>query len=143
MAIDGHRVQHQSFGILPKIRAIDSPLRSKRALVERLFEVHPEVSFSVRSGAPMTGGKKSAAGRFDRQNSIAVTYGPDTFPSLRAKLRGQDVAADDLADAFAALWTAQCLHSGQAARFPDDPVFDDYGLPMHIWYWSTAQNWTD
>lgn len=134
MAVDGHGIQLQTFGILPKIRAIDSLLRSNRALVERLFEVHPEVSFSAWSGTPMTHGKKSAAGKADRQNLIATTYGPEAFSLLRAQLRGHNVASDDLADAFAALWTAQRLQRDQAERFPVDPVFDHYGLPMHIWY---------
>jgi predicted RNase H-like nuclease len=134
LAVDGTRLQLQTFGILPKIRAIDSLLRSKRGLIERLFEVHPEVSFAAWLGKPMTHGKKSAAGRTDRQNLIASAYGAEVFSSLRANLRGQNVAADDLADAFAALWTARRLHSHQAGRFPTDPVIDEYDLPMHIWY---------
>jgi predicted RNase H-like nuclease len=41
ISVDGHRLQLQTFGILPKIRAIDSLLRSNRALDETLFEVYP------------------------------------------------------------------------------------------------------
>jgi predicted RNase H-like nuclease len=134
VAVDGRRVQLQTFGILPKIRAIDSLLRSDRALAGRLFEVHPEVSFSAWSGTPMAHGKKTAVGKIERQNLIAADFGPEAFSSLRAELRGHKVAADDLGDAFAALWTAQRIHCGKASRFPVTPAFDDHGLPMHIWY---------
>jgi len=44
------------------------------------------------------------------------------------------VAPDDIADAFAALWSAERLLAGTAQRLPEAPVHDSYGLPMHIWY---------
>jgi predicted RNase H-like nuclease len=130
---NGHRISRQTFGILPKIRAVDECVRSTD-LRHRLFEVHPEVSFASWQGAPMLHAKKDARGHEDRRALIARHFGPEAFASAVAQVGARSVAADDIADAFAALWSAERLLAGTARRLPDVPTFDSYGLPMHIWY---------
>ena len=47
-------ISKQSFAICPKIRSIDEALRSNPAIRDRVYEVHPEVSFRAwNAGAPM------------------------------------------------------------------------------------------
>ncbi|MCM0080861.1 DUF429 domain-containing protein [Geomonas sp. Red32] len=132
-AVDGRRISQQTFGILPKIRDIDGFVRSTN-LRDRIFEVHPEVSFAVWNRGPMQSAKRDPQGHQDRRALIARHFGEDAFESVEAQVRGERVAPDDIADAFAALWSANRILIGAAARFPADPALDSHGLPMHIWY---------
>lgn len=40
----------QAYSIFPRIQQIDQMLRQDKALRRRVFEVHPEVSFTVMNG---------------------------------------------------------------------------------------------
>lgn len=130
---NGHRLSRQTYAILRKIRAVDDCIRSTD-LRQRLFEVHPEVSFACWQGAPTLRAKKDARGHEQRRTLIATHYGPEAFASVIAQLNERSVAADDIADAFAALWSAERLLNGTAQRLPSESATDSYGLPMHIWY---------
>lgn len=131
--INGHRLSRQTFGILSKIRAVDECIRSTD-LRQRLFEVHPEVSFASMNGTPTLRPKKDARGHEERRALIAKHFGPEAFASVVVQLGERSVAADDIADAFAALWSAERILNGTAQRLPADPASDRYELPMHIWY---------
>lgn len=133
LAVDGRRVAMQTFAIMNKIAAVDELLQRDPQLSLRTFEVHPEVSFAHWAGSPMVHGKKRHAGRQERQELIAANFGQATFQDLHRELKSK-VEADDLADAFAALWTAIRIHEKTAAALPDRPVFDSTGLSMRIWY---------
>lgn len=130
---NGHRVSRQTFAILPKIRAVDECVRSTD-LRQRLYEIHPEVSFASWQSAPMLHAKRDARGHEQRRALIARHFGPEAFASVVAQIGSRSVAADDIADAFAALWSAERLLVGSAQRLPKDSAVDSYGLPMHIWY---------
>ena len=130
---NGHRLSRQTYAILPKIRAVDECIRSTD-LRQRLFEVHPEVSFACWQCAPTLRAKKDARGHEQRRALIARHYGPEAFASVVEQLDERSVAADDIADAFAALWSAERILNGTAQRLPSESATDSYGLPMHIWY---------
>lgn len=132
-AVDGRRISQQTFAILSKIREIDRYLVST-SLRDRLVEVHPEVSFAAWNEGPMPFPKRHPEGHQSRRELIARHFGPDAFDSVRSQVRGEKVAADDIADAFAALWSAHRIMIGAAGRLPVPPQFDSLGLPMHIWY---------
>jgi predicted RNase H-like nuclease len=132
-AQDGRRISQQTFGILPKIRAVDECIRSE-GLRERLFEIHPEVCFAAWQGRPMLYAKRDPRGHDERRALIAAFFGGAAFESVEAQLCGQKVALDDIADAFAALWSANRIDQGTADRFPVEETVDAFGLPMHIWY---------
>jgi predicted RNase H-like nuclease len=132
-AQDGRRISQQTFGILPKIRAVDECIRSD-ALSSRFFEIHPEVSFAAWQGMPMMYPKRDPRGHAERRALIAAFFGAPAFESGESQVRGQNVAPDDIADAFAALWSANRIHQGTAGRFPAEATSDAFDLPMHIWY---------
>jgi predicted RNase H-like nuclease len=115
--MDGRRISKQSFAILPKVAEADALVRSDPWARQVLYEVHPELSFAKWSGAPMVHSKRTVAGRQERQELIAATYGSGSFSSMWASLRGHGIKADDLADAFAALWSASRILKGEAERF--------------------------
>jgi len=130
---DGRRLSRQTFAILPKIAEADALLRTDAWARRTLHEVHPELCFARWSHAPMIHGKKSPAGREERRRLVAGAFGQGVFESTYASLRGSHAGADDLADAFAAAWTAARIRVGRAERLPGESIADAAGLPMHIW----------
>lgn len=132
-AVNGRGISRQTFAIMPKIRDIDRYVRSTN-LRDRLFEVHPEVSFAAWGRRAMPFPKRHSQGHLERRELIARFFGEDAFENVRAQVRGHKVAADDIADAFAALWSANRILIGAAARLPAAPCLDSLGLPMNIWY---------
>jgi predicted RNase H-like nuclease len=132
----GRGLSRQTFGILPKIREVDTWIRRNTGLGPTLHEVHPELSFAIWNGdRPMAESKKSAGGRLQRCRLIDAG-----FPGLRADLlqrlrtmRDPRVfAEDDLCDAIAALWSARRIARGAHLTVPVKLRHDAFGLPMQI-----------
>jgi predicted RNase H-like nuclease len=130
------RIGVQTWSIVPKIREVDAFVRSDPATLERLVEIHPEVSFRLWKGMPLAAAKKSEAGRRIREELIDAAW-----PGHRARL-GEELRArhpklwafDDLNDAFAALWSAIRVARGTAKYFPHETQaeIDGLGIPMRI-----------
>jgi predicted RNase H-like nuclease len=98
---------------------------------DRLFEVHPEVSFwALAGGIPLTHRKKSWAGQMARR-SLLATAGVDLPDDLGPAGR---VPPDDILDAAAAAWSAHRIAQGRAGSFPDPPQRDGRGRRLAIWY---------
>jgi len=130
-AIAGRNVGCQSWAIVPKIREVDAVLSVNPQLQNRVFEVHPEVSFRQwNGGVPFQQRKKSQQGRTARQALI----GNNRFANVRGAHVVAQVGHDDIADAFAALWTAERKLNGQAISIPAAPPIDNMGLRMEMWY---------
>jgi predicted RNase H-like nuclease len=130
--IEGKKMSRQAFGILSKIREVDDELATDTSLAARVIEVHPEVSFLLMNGgAPMRDRKKSADGKAERRALLEAQW-PDCIEAMRASLRGQDYALDDLHDAMAALWSARRWGSCKARVLSDPVARDRAGLPMRI-----------
>jgi predicted RNase H-like nuclease len=100
------------------------------SLCDRLFEVHPEISFAELNGGPPVGaGKKTWNGQMARR---ALLAGEDI--RLPDDLAGAGVVpADDILDAAAAAWSARRIASGEASSMPSPPESGASGLPMAIW----------
>lgn len=112
----------QSFALGKKI------LEVERCLEERVFEVHPEVSFAALAGRHLRHSKRSWNGQMERRRllSVAGIVLPD-------ELAAGEAAADDVLDAAVAAWTAARQANGEAATLPVDPPLLD-GRPVAIWY---------
>jgi predicted RNase H-like nuclease len=129
---EGKRISRQLWNIVPKIREVDAFLRTNAWMQDRIREVHPEVCFCFMAGGrPMTTAKKKRAGREERAALLRGEFG-DTVDAALADLGRLGCAADDLLDAFAALWTARRSHGGTATSLPADPPRDSFGLRMEI-----------
>lgn len=127
-------ISQQAWAIYPKIREVDDSLRANRSLRDRVIEVHPELTFSSWHGAPIIPGKRTAEGSATRQTLIARHFGKAALASARAMVARSQAANDDLADAFAALWTAQRHLGGNSQTLPVTPPLDLHGLPMRMVY---------
>jgi len=128
----GKRLSRQSHAILPKIKDVDSVLRRDPQLAERVFEVHPEVCFSVwAEGRPMRHPKKTGFGFAERIDLVRTVFG-DAADAIRVAVPRDQAGDDDILDALAALWSARRIHSGVAIRLPAEEERDELGLPMHM-----------
>ena len=135
-ARDGRRVTCQAFALYGKIAKVDRLLRASPMLRQRVFEIHPEISFWAWNGyQPLAHRKKSHDGKTERLRLIRDRYGDDgiaIMTALRDRHWCHEVADDDLHDAFAALWTAERIYTAQFRSLPEEPVVDFVGLPMRI-----------
>lgn len=129
----GKRLSQQSYAILPKIKTVDTVLRENPELVERVFEIHPELSFYFwAEQQPMRHPKQSGFGFTERIERVRTVFG-NAAEEIRARIPRAEASDDDILDAFAALWTAQRIHSGTAERLPEELKRDECGLPMCMW----------
>ena len=128
-------VSIQAFGIFPKIREIDTLLRERPALRERVLESHPEVAFMLNNGGrPMRLPKKvkgivNPAGMEERK-ALLSRHGYDRAfldqkPPVGAK-------PDDFLDAACMMLVADRIGRGEAISFPDPPDRDRLGIPVAI-----------
>jgi predicted RNase H-like nuclease len=119
------RLSRQVFGILPKIEEVD---RLITPVIQRhVVEVHPEVSFAVLAGHPMTRPKRSSEGSFERRLALRAAFG-DVGDDIDRPVPG--AAPDDVVDAFVAAWSARRLALGSAIRLGGE--VDEQGLRMEI-----------
>jgi predicted RNase H-like nuclease len=132
MAAQKKGIPQQAWAIYPKIREVDEALQTNVALRRRVFEVHPELTFSTWSGAPILPAKRTPEGQAIRRALIASHFGPLAFESVRNQIQRKQASNDDIADAFAAVWTAQRVASGSSLTIPVDPPLDRVGLPMQM-----------
>jgi predicted RNase H-like nuclease len=132
IAAQKKRVSQQAYAIYPKIREVDEALQANAALRGRVVEVHPELTFSTWSGAPILPAKRTPEGHAIRRALISSHFGLLAFESVRNQVQPRHASNDDIADAFAALWTAQRIVKGCSQTMPFDPPVDGVGLPMRM-----------
>jgi predicted RNase H-like nuclease len=118
--LDGRGLPRQVFNLLPKIGEVDAGLSA--SLQRRVFEAHPELSFSVLAGRHLAHGKRTRAGQRDRAGLLRIAVAP---------IAG--AAIDDVLDAYALLWTARRVARGVEGRLGDG-TRDGRGLLMEIVY---------
>ena len=127
----GRGLSIQAFHLLPKVREVRavlapddlSPLARPQAA-----EVHPETSFAVLAGRPMSFPKRQQQGAAERLDALE-----SEFADLDAALHPpRGAALDDLLDATAAAWTARRMAAGTAMALGQGEL-DETGYPMAIW----------
>lgn len=118
----------QAWGLKDKLRPANELHAS---IADRLFEVHPEVSFAeLNGGTPVAAGKKTWNGQMIRRALLgdAGIRLPDDLAVAGT------VPPDDILDAAVVAWSATRIASGQASSLPNPPQINEAGLPMAIWY---------
>jgi predicted RNase H-like nuclease len=113
-ALDGRAISRQAWALRTKILEVGAWLPAAPGPV---YEVHPEVSFSLLAGAPILAGKRTAAGLGARRRALSDVG--IAVPTHIADARG--VAPDDVVDAAVVAWSARRIAAGQARSFPDPP----------------------
>jgi len=96
---------------------------------DRVFEVHPEVSFCELAGECVAWSKKSWNGRLLRRRLLAdagIVLPDDVIPEVAG------VVADDVVDAAVVAWSARRIASGTARTLPNPPEVAG-GRRVAIW----------
>jgi predicted RNase H-like nuclease len=134
----GRGLSLQAWGIVPKIRDIDTLLRKNRTLRGRLRECHPELCFWALNGKrAMSSNKKQGAGQQERLR-LLKKYLPQChtiFEQACGQYLRHEVARDDIIDAMVCAVTAK-YGDGKYRTVPASPVVDGRGLPMEIVYYA-------
>jgi predicted RNase H-like nuclease len=125
-ALDGRAISRQAWALRAKILEVGAWLP---AAPYPVYEVHPEVSFSLLTGAPILAGKRRAAGLAARRQ--ALSEAGIVTPTDLAEARG--VAVDDVLDAAVVAWSARRIAAGRARSFPDPPERLPDGRLDAIW----------
>lgn len=119
----------QAWGLAQKLRDADAAMSPESQRV--IHEVHPELCFwAMNRQVPMNASKKTSAGHSERIQLLERS----SIPVRRLLDQHPRVGRDDVADACAALWTAQRILVNEATRLPTQPTLDGKGLDMAIWY---------
>ena len=121
----------QAFHLLPKVREVRAVLTPDDLSPQsrpQAAEVHPETSFAVLAGRPMSASKRQPAGQAERLAALAPEF--DNLDTTPQPLSGATL--DDQLDAAAAAWTARRMAAGTAITLGQGEV-DDTGYPMAIW----------
>ena len=135
-ALIGKALSQQGFAILPKIAEVNDYLTPE--LQGRIFEVHPEVSFTaINGGIPVTSRKATQVGFNERHSLLAAQTGFSPIPDKRQASKivpGKRVNADDTLDAIVAAWTARRVVQKVARSLPEVPEIGFRGLKAQIIY---------
>jgi predicted RNase H-like nuclease len=110
-ANDAPGVSRQAFALLPKIREA-AGFASRH---ERIWEVHPEVTFREMRGSPLSHPKKTWAGELARRKLLereGLVIPADIGPAGNCPV-------DDVLDAAAAAWSAGRIARGFGESFPE------------------------
>lgn len=121
----------QAFHLLPKVREVRSALTPENLSAKarpQAAEVHPETSFAMLAGQPMSASKRQPAGQAERGAALAPEF--DNLGTAPLSLPGTSL--DDLLDAAAAAWTARRMAASTALILGRGEL-DATGYPMAIW----------
>ena len=130
--VEAKGVSIQTWAIVPKIAEVDRFLRADKTRRAVVREAHPEVCFFfLNAQRPMTSPKRTAEGRAQRVSALRPWCGDRIDHALRDRDK-LGCKADDIADAFAALWTAERIIRGLEVSIPANPPTDAYGLRMEM-----------
>lgn len=125
--LTGFGISRQSYALAAKVLEVERWLPGAPCAV---WEVHPEVSFTLLMGRPASAAKKTWAGMVERRAALAkVGIELDRVPGAAASR----AAVDDMLDAGVAAWSARRLLDGIACSFPDPPDIDSSGRAVAIW----------
>lgn len=120
--------------VLPSLSAQSYALRKKILEVEadrdeRVFEIHPEVSFAALAGGHLHHSKRSWNGQMERRRLLAGAglVLPDELDA------GAEAGADDVLDATVAAWSAGRKARGEAKTLPAEAL-DETESAVAIWY---------
>ena len=133
----GRGLSQQAWWIVPKIREIDTLLRSSASLQGVMRECHPELCFwALNNQTAMAFNKKKEEGKQERF-AVLEQYFPQChklYEQASSEFLRKQVAHDDIIDAMVCAVTAKYGY-GNYTTAPEAPVCDSTELAMEMVYW--------
>ena len=107
--ITGKNISRQTWGIVPKIKEIDTVFTGNPELQNVIRETHPEVCFTGLSGKPMQHSKKTKTGIIERLHVLkkVCLFSENIFTTLTKNISHKSALIDDIIDALAGALSAQ------------------------------------
>lgn len=125
--LTGKGVSQQAYRLAPKILEAECWSATHDIPV---WEVHPELSFTMLLGRPALAPKSTWSGVRERQRALEAAG--ITLDEVGEA--GEHAGADDVLDAAAAAWSAARLVRGKGVCLPDPPeTVPGTSRPMAIW----------
>ncbi|MEO1023690.1 MAG: DUF429 domain-containing protein [Bacteroidota bacterium] len=126
----------QAWNITPKIKMLDELLRKEARYRERVFESHPELLFQQLNGGMIYQKKNLKKGIKHRLELIRAqeTVAEEFFRIIKEEFRRNEVAEDDIVDAFALAHYAKLSVKEGMLTIPNAPETDSEGLIKAIHY---------
>jgi predicted RNase H-like nuclease len=126
-AATGAGVSAQAYALRSRVMEVGAWAKGAGSGVD-VREAHPEASFAVMAGRPLTSSKKTWNGLHERLELLR-SRGIELPPDLG---RAGGVSADDVLDAAACASTARRIAAGEAIALPSPPEDLD-GWAAAIW----------
>lgn len=123
----GRGVSVQAWNLVPKMLDVEPHWHQAP---ERIFEVHPELSFATMRGAVVEQPKQTWAGQRIRTR-LLVDSGirvPDDLGTAGG------AGPDDVLDAAVVAWSAARIATGASGCVPDPAERDTANRPIAIWF---------
>ena len=127
----------QAWGICRKIAEVDQCFAADDALMQRVHEAHPELSFArLNRSQALVHNKKTAAGAAERRALLAAHHplAIDCADQAMANTARKDVQADDILDALVLAIRASANLREQSPPLAAGSQRDACNLPMEIYY---------
>lgn len=136
--ITGKRVSMQGWGIVPKIREVDTYIKSHKPKFT-LIESHPEVAFwSLNHEQTLSNSKKDDNGIKERLNILKQHQknAEEIYKDGRQKFSRKDLANDDIVDAICMAVIAYYKSNNLVKTLPEAESKKQHGIDMKIYYYS-------
>lgn len=138
----GKKISRQTWNICPKMREADMFLLDRPALAGRVVESHPELCFAALTEGRALCYAKTArvdgckAGLEERALVLKKYWKhPEAVYPAFAKRYPGTAKADDLLDAMVLAVSARLITEKDAwCSLPENPPFDERGIPMRMVY---------
>jgi predicted RNase H-like nuclease len=125
--LTGQGVSRQAYALGPKLLECE---RWRTDVDVPVWEVHPEVSFTLLLGQPPRSPKKTWDGMVQRRDALAAAG----IHLDRLGPAGRHAGVDDVLDAAVVAWSVRRLLAGEGRSLPDPPEVDpESQQPMAIW----------
>ena len=135
-SVTGMKISKQAWFLVPKIREIDTFLRSDSCGRTRLRECHPELAFmGLNGGEPMAYPKKHPLGFLDRLRVLEAKVDgvEEVLRDAVARFGPKVLVVDDVLDAMVLAYLSS-LGPRALSTLPKSPPKDGCGLPMELVY---------
>ena len=133
----GPSLSVQAWNICQKIAEVDRALLATPALINSVFEVHPEVCFAALANSqPMAHRKSTAEGKQERLALLSqwLPQAANLRDQAMRSFKRSVLQEDDVLDALVVLLTARA-GAAELRYLPEKSVADEHGLPMRMVYW--------
>ncbi|MCS7188194.1 MAG: DUF429 domain-containing protein [Bacteroidia bacterium] len=124
----------QAYNLIPRIREVDDLITP--SLQQKIWESHPELSFTAMVGSPIPYSKHTKIGQSERWKALEEKFGIKSLTEIRHLLGSNQFqrgfCLHDVLDALALAWSAQRRLQNSAEVCMGSPLYDAKGLMMAI-----------